>query len=148
MSRLSFTSAGLRVALLIATVLIAGCNMFGKSHDLIWEWPAGRPVQQKLLVKVGKVEKASTGFLGIGASPSMADSLPDAMDATVQVIGGDAALMGQTLRIRLPGLEAKKLTQATTAAFGLLQGKTCVCVASLPQGVSEPEAWLKQWTCP
>jgi len=134
MSRLSFTSAGLRVALLIATVLIAGCNMFGKSHDLIWEWPAGRPVQQKLLVKVGRVEKA--------------DSLPDAMDATVQVIGGDAALMGQTLRIRLPGLEAKKLTQATTAAFGLLQGKTCVCVASLPQGVSEPEAWLKQWTCP
>ncbi len=127
---------------------LSGCHMFAKPFDLTWEWPAGRMAQQKLLVKTIKVEKASSGLFGIGASPSMAHALPDATDVTVQVIDGPAPWTGQTLRIQLPGVEAQKLARAPMAGLGLLNNTTCICLTQVPEVVHDTADWFKHWACP
>ncbi|QDF98090.1 hypothetical protein CJ010_16875 [Azoarcus sp. DD4] len=123
--------------------------MSAQTVEFKWEWPAGRPVGTRILVKVGKVAKASKGFFGIGASPSLADALPDATDVTATVLAGPAALVGKSVLLRLPGMEAAKLKAGELAGFGLIEdGGLCICVAAAPsQDAAAAGNWLAGWTC-
>lgn len=123
--------------------------MSAQSVEYKWEWPAGRQPGSKLLVKVGKVAKASRGFFGIGASPSMADALPEATDVTATVVAGPAALVGKSVSLRLPGMEAARLKAGELAAYGLVdEAGPCICVAAAPsQDAAAAGNWLSGWTC-
>ncbi|WP_148268757.1 hypothetical protein [Azoarcus olearius] len=114
-----------------------------------WEWPAGRQVETRLLVKVDKIAKASKGFLGIGASPSLADALPDATDVSVTVVAGPAPLAGKAAVLGMPGMEAAKLKAGALAGVGLIEGGALfVCVAAAPsQDAAAAQKWLESWRC-
>lgn len=123
--------------------------MSNQEIRLKWEWPAGRQIEAKVLVKVDDIAKVSKGLLGIGASPSLADALPDPRDVTVSVISGPQALTGRKLTLRLPAMESDKLKVDGHAAFGLIENNAvCVCVAAAPATNSEEEkTWFQQWSC-
>jgi hypothetical protein len=139
-------TASLIAALLICTGSIAMSN---QAIELHWEWLAGRPMETKVLVKVDSIAKVSKGLFGMGASPSVASALPDPKDLEVSVISGPGQLVGQRLRLRLPGVEAGKLTVGAHAALGLITNNTvCSCVAAVPTTNPQEEvAWLAQWSC-
>lgn len=148
------TAAALLAGLLILAAPSAAISggfsqMSAQTLALKWEWPAGRQVDSKILVKVGKIAKASKGFLGIGASPSLADALPDATDVTATVVAGPDALVGKTVTLGLPGMEAAKLKAGELAGFGLLaNGALCICVAAAPsQDAAQAGTWLEGWSC-
>ena len=116
--------------------------------EIKWEWPAGRAIETKLLINVTKISKASKGFFGIGASPSMANTLPDATDVVASVASGPENLMGKTISIRIPGVEANKLKVGEHAALALVNSNTiCVCVSAVPTDTHEIESWFNKWNC-
>lgn len=123
--------------------------MSNRTIELHWEWLAGRKMETKVLVKVENIAKVSKGLFGIGGSPSNADALPDPRDLEAAVISGQEEMIGRRIRIRLPGMEANKLTVGDHAALGLISGNSvCSCVAPVP--VKTPEAeqtWFAQWSC-
>lgn len=113
-----------------------------------WEWPAGRQIESKLLVHIQKISKASKGILGIGASPSLANAIPDATDVAASIVAGPKSLIGLNLSMRLPGMEANKLKVGKHAVIGLAVGEI-VCVFASPEiDGQHPENWLSQWDCP
>ena len=123
--------------------------MSNQTIELKWEWPAGRKIETKLLLRVEKIKPASKGLFGIGASPSLANALPEATDVSAQVLTGPDAMVGKTVEIQLPGLEARKLVKGEMAALGLLQNKAlAVCIDHVPKQDMEPaQQWLQQWNC-
>lgn len=148
------TAAALAAGLLMLaapSAAISGGFSQMSAHTLAlkWEWPAGRQADSKVLVRIGKIAKASKGFFGIGASPSLADALPDATDVTATVVAGPDALAGKTVTLGLPGMEAARLKTGELAGFGLLaDGALCICVAAAPsQDVAQAKNWLDGWTC-
>lgn len=127
-----------------------GCSaMSNKAIELKWEWPAGRKTESKALVKVVAIKKASTGFMGIGASPSMADALPDATDVSAEVVQGPDTLKAKQVHLRLPGMEAKKLKVGQLAALGLTgENAVCICVGLAPPGAGgNGSQWFDTWAC-
>ena len=123
--------------------------MASDNIDLKWEWPAGRKIESRLLVRVESIAPASRGLFGIKASPSMADTLPDATDVVAVVEVGPESLAGRKTTLRLPGVEAKKLGAGTRAAFGLVElNRTCVCVEQVPPlNADEARRWIAAWQC-
>jgi hypothetical protein len=123
--------------------------MASNTLDLKWEWPAGRPIESALLVRVESIQPASRGLFGMRASPSMADALPDATELKARVDEQSTRLAGQDLLIRLPGIEAQKLKAGQWAALGLVEsGTVCACVAAAPtQSVEEARRWLATSPC-
>ncbi|MCX7113496.1 MAG: hypothetical protein NTX45_26035 [Proteobacteria bacterium] len=138
---------------ILSITLLALCGvttaMANEYLKLKWEWPAGRQIETKILANVQGIEKVSKGFFGIGDSPSLADSLPDAKDVVVAVISGSEALVGQTLTLRVPGMEADKLKVGGHAALGLINNNSvCVCVSVVPvKNPDEIKTWFNQWIC-
>lgn len=102
------------------------------------------------MVKVVSTQPTSGGSLGILWSPSMADALPEATDMVGWVLIGPQALQGQQIRLRLPGIEARKLAVGQPAALGLIGGDhICICVAAAPvQEDAASRRWLDAWKCP
>jgi hypothetical protein len=142
--------ATVALAVFVITIVAGGSFAMGsKVPALKWEWPAGRPVETKLLVQVRSISKASKGFLGIGASPSFADSLPDATDIVATVVAGPSALVGSTVSLRVPGAEVKSLVQDRFAALGLVSDNTiCTCIAEAPtNNLAEAQTWLRDKAC-
>lgn len=123
--------------------------MSNHAIELKWEWPAGRKVETKLLMRVENIALASKGFLGLGASPSIVAALPEATDVSAQVVLGPEAMLGKKISVRLPGLEARKLKKDQFAAVGLVAGNAlAVCVEHVPVQELEPaRSWLQQWNC-
>jgi hypothetical protein len=142
--------ATLAFAIIVITIVTGGSFAMGsKVPALKWEWPAGRAVETKLLVQVRSISKASKGFLGIGASPSFADALPDATDIVASVVAGPAALLGSTVSLRVPGAEVKTLAQDRYAALGLVNNDTiCTCIAAAPtDNLADAQTWLRDKAC-
>ena len=112
-----------------------------------WEWPAGRKVETKLLLRVEKIATASKGWFGMAASPSLA--LPEATDVQALVLVGPDTMQGKLLKLQMPGMEARKLGQGKLAAAGLLTGNAVVvCIASSPaQEIAPAQTWLTSWNC-
>ncbi|WP_288053585.1 hypothetical protein [Methylobacter sp.] len=135
----------------IATMAFSGgCSaMSTQPLEIKWEWPAGRQMETKLLINIKKISKASKGLFGIGASPSMANALPDATDVSASIESGQENLVGRELSIRIPGMEAQKLKVGEHAAIGLVEGNTIgICVSAAPTADKQELAnWFNQWRC-
>lgn len=114
---------------------------------ITWEWPAGRQLETKLLINIDKISKASTGFFGIRASPSMADAIPDATEVVATVISGQEDLVGKIISMRIPGVEAKKLKVGEPAAIALVDNNISICVSAAPPNKHELENWFSTWNC-
>ncbi len=144
-----------QAAAMLAAVLVThtGCKAMSENPvEMKWEWPAGRPVASKLLLQVDTLEKASSGWFGIGRSPSLADNLPDAHTLQASVLVGPPMWQGRKLTLQLPGPEAKKLTVGTRAGLALTSPSgakqpVAICVAAAPTSGSSAEQWLDAWTC-
>lgn len=121
--------------------------MSDQNIKIEWEWPAGRQLESKLLVKIIKISKASTGFLGIGASPSMANAIPEATDVVASVISGQENLIGKTISMRIPGIEASKLKVDQPAAIALVNNNICICVSVSPTNTQDVASWFNNWSC-
>jgi len=115
--------------------------------EVKWEWPAGRQMETKILINVKKISKASTGFFGIGASPSLADAIPEATDVIATVIAGQENLIGKTISMRVPGVEADKLKVGGPAAVALVENTISICVSAVPPDKGELDNWFNKWNC-
>ena len=115
--------------------------------SLQWEYPAGRAADRFLLVRLDKVEKEGSGFLGIQRSPSMAGAMDDARLWTATVVDGELA--GHHLHIRVPGLDVPDAATGDRVALGLVGGTICICVRKPPQHLDEAQAraWSSNQTC-
>jgi hypothetical protein len=117
---------------------------------LAWQWPAGRPVETRLLVRLEKVDPVQRGLLGrIANSPSLTGSLPDPHVITGTVVYGPPAFQGHQVSLRAPGTEAVSLTVGEVAALGLIgEGRVCVCIVQAPDGTpGEQAVWIESWSC-
>lgn len=133
---------------LFLTFFYSGSTMADQLLEIKWEWAAGRQSDSKILVQIDKLSKPSKGFLGIGASPSLANSLPDATDVIATVIQGGEGLNGRTISIRLPGIEANKLEKNGKAGFALIGSDVCICVASVPDAaIQKLDDFLDNMKC-
>jgi len=123
--------------------------MSNQTLEIKWEWPAGRQIETKLLADIKKISKASKGLFGIGASPSMANALPDATDVVASVVSGPENLVGKDLSMRIPGVEADKLKVGEHAAIGLVENNTIgICVSAAPTADTHAlKDWLNRWNC-
>jgi hypothetical protein len=144
--RLSFAGgllAGIVVTAVVALSVAEGARM--SSDTLQWQWPAGRKADRKVLGKVSSIKPESGGLFGIGRSPSMGDSLPDAQIVGFDVIAGDSG----KFKLRMPLLELHGAKKGTIAGIGIVDGEYLICFAPAPAGVSEAElgTWLKKLDC-
>jgi hypothetical protein len=119
-------------------------------HVLAWQWPAGRSIDIRLLVRIERVAAIRRGLFGrISNSPSLAGSLPDPHEILGTVTDGPPAFLGQRVSLRAPGAETIGLENGGFAAFGLLSGgDVCICIDSAPSvSNAERTAWLESWSC-
>jgi hypothetical protein len=135
---------------LAGTLAILGAIAMDRNNEsLNWEWPAGRKLETRLLVRIVSIAPASRGIFGIAASPSLAQSLPDAQDVVAVVATASDSDQKRRVTVRLPGIEAKKLTVGGLGAFGLISsGRTCICVEQPPKpDFSDAQLWIASWQC-
>lgn len=148
----TLTATGVIVGVLLAHL---GCKaMSDDKLELKWEWPAGRSIAMKLMLRVDALEKVSSGLFGIGKSPSVEGYLPDAHTLKATVVFGPEAMAGKRLVLNLPGPEAKKLAVGAPAGLALITADErrpiAVCVAAAPPAASAASAaqqWLAAWNC-
>jgi hypothetical protein len=100
-------------------------------HTLTWQWPAGRPVDLRLLVRIERVERVRRGLLArIENSPSLAGSIPDPHEIGGTVLHGPQALSGRHVRLRVPGAETSGLIVGRIASLGIVEDEgVCICVS-------------------
>ena len=115
--------------------------------SLHWEGAADRNPSTFLIVTVTDIAKEGGGLFGIRRSPSFADALPDARVLEGRVTTGP--LSGRDVRLRAPGAELPDLHRGDRAAFGLIGEEACICVLSVPSGMTDEQlpAWLAQQRC-
>jgi hypothetical protein len=103
----------------------------GDVHVLTWQWPAGRPVELRLLVRIERVERVRRGLLArIENSPSLTGSMPDPHQVLATVLHGPQEFLGRRVRLRLPGAETSGLTVGRIAALGIVVDEdVCICVS-------------------
>jgi hypothetical protein len=127
------------------------CRETGRNGELalMWQWPAGRAIEHKMLVRLERLDVERRGFPGVRNSPSLAGSLPDPHILTGTVVHGPVEWRGSLITLRLPGTEVAGLTTGGMVAIALLDdGRVCVCIAPAPEGTSaEQSLWLAGWSC-
>ena len=99
------------------------------SNSLRWEWRANRAIVSTISGTLMSVEKESSGWFGIRASPSMADSMPDPVVATITTkptAESDAKVSTYTLR--LPKKELEPLVVGDLLLLEMINPTTCVGV--------------------
>lgn len=135
-------------AALIGVTTVEG-GMFSKKPDHLfkWEWPADRSVEVWRIGQVARIEKMSSGFLGIGASPSIAENLLDGH--SVSGVLSEAGDLSGTFSIGLPGLKAASLVTDTRAAFGFESSGNCICAIAVPNDITDDQMndWLMDVDC-
>lgn len=112
--------------------------------ELNWEWPADRPIEQRILIKVDKIKAQGSGFFGMKTSPSLAANLPDATIVNATVLGGDKLLSGKSLSVVVPKLEIDLLTTGGYAVVGIVETDICICIVP----VDSPNADISSLVCP
>lgn len=117
-----------------------------------WEWRAERALEQRAGLRLTRVKREGGGLFGIGRSPSLGGSLPDARVVRAEVLAVDRpgrAEVGGTIEFRIPQLELKGADAGALVAIGIIGGNV-VCLASAPAGVtaSSLALWLTEAPCP
>lgn len=123
--------------------------MARNNESLNWEWPAGRKLETRLLIRIVSIEPVSRGIFGIATSPSLAQSLPDAHDVIAVAVTASNSGQERKVTVRLPGIEAKKLKVGGLGALGLISsGRTCICVEQPPiPDSADAQVWIASWQC-
>lgn len=100
---------------------------------LSWQWKAGRDTKYVLAATITAIEKADTGFLGIGASPSMAGALPDAIVVSFKRLdAGTLTSIPGAFKLRMPRVELGTLSVGDSVKLDLIDDDVCVGVKLAP----------------
>jgi hypothetical protein len=111
--------------------------------DYIWEWPADRAVEKRILIKIEKVKAQSSGFFRVKKSPSLASSLPDPTVIT-GIDQGKNSNKGKIISIVVPKLEIENLNSGNYAVLGIVDTNTCICIVP----VDSPDVDISSVSCP
>jgi hypothetical protein len=110
-------------------------------HVLAWQWPAGRSIDIRLLVRIERVAPIRRGLFGrIGNSPSLAGSLPDPHEILATVVSGPPAFQDHRVSLRAPGAETSGLIPGRVATLGIIEdGRVCICISAGTDGCREQD---------
>lgn len=116
-----------------------------------WEWRSGRALEQGLGLKIIKIKSEGGGLFGIGRSPSLAGSIPDARRVQADVVVLDkvgAVKVGDRVTFRIPKIELKGANEGALAVVGTI-GQKAVCFVPAPKTVSEESLadWMSVASC-
>ena len=133
------------VNLLVVVILfsIIGACAMSDNIELTWEWPDGRVSDQKFLIKVNNVESKSSGFFGIGKSPSIASNIPSPVVLTGEILK-DEMLEGKSIKVTLPKLELESIKSGDYAVVGVMDGNTCICIVKVASSSED----ISKVSCP
>lgn len=96
---------------------------------LRWQWKAGRDTKYVVAAAITAIEKADNGFLGIGASPSMAGALPAAIVVSFKRLdGAPPTSIPATFKLRMPRVELGALSVGDSVNLDLIDDDVCVGV--------------------
>jgi hypothetical protein len=123
-----------------------------QSVQMGWQWRAERSLEQRVGIRLIQIKSEGGGLFGIGRSPSLSGSLPDARRVQADVLTIDRpGKVGVAARIefRIPKLELRGAEEGALAAIGII-GQNVVCFTPAPDEVTEATlpAWLPQAPCP
>ncbi|WP_157798649.1 hypothetical protein [Dyella ginsengisoli] len=126
--------------------------MSSKSSKFGWEWRADRDLDQRAAVRLVSIKAESGGLLGIGRSPSLSGSLPDAqkVDAEVLAISAQGPMSrDEQIVFRIPKLELHGATIGNVVEIGVI-GSNVVCLRQIPGDVQDAslDTWLAGAPCP
>lgn len=150
---------GLVAAASLATALAVinlhreeGSAMANPSVQLGWEWRAERALEQRAGLRLTRIESEGSGWFGIGRSPSLGGSLPDARRVQAEVLAVDRpgqASIGTDIGFRIPKLELKGAKAGALVAIGIV-GENVVCFAPAPSELTEASLadWISEAPCP
>lgn len=102
---------------------------------LNWQWPAGRAVEQTLLINIESIAKYSPLISRIRNSPSLAEAIPDRYIIKGIEIKDAINQKNLSLSLVLPLLEIDGLKAGGNAKLGIVDGNICICIS--PLGSSE-----------
>ena len=111
--------------------------------ELNWEWPAGRPIEDKLVVKIDGVKAQKSGIFGFKKTPSFAANVPEPTAVTGTVVKATTGLNGKTIQVIAPALEIVNVEAGGYAVFGVVDSATCVCIVP----ISGPDEDLSKVRC-
>ena len=140
-----------RVALGTATIslLLGSCGMKNSKSTttLTWEWPAGRKPDARIAARVAQLEEKGPGLFGIGRSPSIAGNLPDPIRLVLELLTKSDVFKTPSIELTVPQKEIPGIERSDRIALGLVQSKTCICIAKIPSDVANLDEWLSHWSC-
>ena len=117
-----------------------------------WEWRAERTLEQRAGLRLVQIEKEGGGLFGIGRSPSLGGSLPDAQRVQADVLSVDRPgklAVGASIAFRIPKVELKGANEGVLVAIGII-GENVVCLTPAPEEVVEASlsSWTSEAPCP
>lgn len=120
--------------------------------EMGWEWRAERELEQRLGLRLIQIKQEGNGLFGIGRSPSLAGSLPEAQRVQADVIALDrpgTAKIGTKITFRIPKIELRGAKEGAFVAVGII-GQNVVCLALAPDVVNEAllASWISEAPCP
>lgn len=120
--------------------------------QLGWEWRAERALEQRAGLRLTRIKDEGNGLFGIGRSPSLGGSLPQAQRVQAGVLAADRpgpANVGAGIEFRIPKVELRGANEGALVAIGII-GHNVVCLAPAPAEVTEASLahWLSGAPCP
>ncbi len=120
--------------------------------QLGWEWRAERALEQRAGLRLIQINKEGHGLFGIGRSPSLGGSLPDAQRVQAEVLAVDRpgqASLGTKIGFRIPKLDLRGANEGALVVIGMI-GENVVCFAPAPAEVTEASVagWIAGAPCP
>ena len=117
-----------------------------------WEWRSERLLEQRLGLRLIQIKEEGKGLFGIGRSPSLAGSLPDAQRVQADVIVLDRlgkVKIGTKITFRIPKIELRGAHEGALVVVGII-GQNVVCLEPAPAAVSEASlaSWISEAPCP
>ncbi len=112
--------------------------------ELNWEWPADRVIEDRILIKITDIRKASSGLFGIKKSPSLANSLPDPQVISGVVVNSGSSIDTKSVKLVAPQLEIQEVKAGSYVMLGIVSSTICICIAP----VDNKETDLSSISCP
>ena len=111
-----------------------------QAEPLLWQYADNRKPAQFIAMRVKDIRKEGGGLFGIGNSPSIAHSMPDAR----LIEGGRIDAGGPAVKLRAPAGELpKSLNKGSRAVLGLVDARHVICMLLPPETVDD--AALLTW---
>lgn len=112
--------------------------------ELKWEWPDGRAIEDRILIKVEDVKARSSGLFELKKSPSFAENIPDPTVITGIVQNKDTVIGGRSLNIVAPKPEIGSTETGSYAVLGVVENDVCICIVP----VESENVDITQIDCP